>query len=1012
MAVVLVLDAGGDDRDGRVVLVARDRPAVVELLGHGHQVGVGLLEDRIQADHVAEGTGDEDVQPQALVGEGVADGCDIGRVGGAFKLKVVEHGRVGRLEIDAGHGDVAVLVQEGRKAFVVQSLERDGEDGMVRIAFHAEARAGDQVDDPPGGQELGDFVVGVGIDDVRRPGEVTGPDVGRGQAELDTVGLHGGGVARLGDGTVDTLGPRGTDQVEVVALVPVAGEVHAVVEEAQFQADVQLVLLLVGERRVRGAGQVQVGFAVIGEIAPGRVGPEDGQGVGDRSPFRGQGIGSLDGGVREIRLETAHPGFVDDVPLAGNVPGRQPAGGPALAELVGALVADRAVDVVLALIGIGARREESRAAVVGMGHGVIVGTVLLALLEDAVVVVRFLTQVVLHAPAAEPRGFTVDAVDLHTRVRVDGMGAEGLVVGGRQSGVPAEHLVVRPFEDTAVREDDLRDGVRIVLVGVQVRVVVPDGGRLLGPVGLRLVGVVLDVVQAGRGAVLRRGEGGEFQLLEHLPLHLALEPDVRHVDVQVVVLQFMHDVERSVVAGVELVRIQRAGGVQRVGVRVDVEVTLHLAVHGVDLGAQGSRRALFAVRGVADDVERDVLEQFLRRVHVGGETLDGALQRPARVVHDGHGGVVVARVRAAAQGDGVVVLDVVGEQPVEPVRVAVLGGAEIGGLGGGRVLQAELPGRLVELGDQLVHLSVDTALRSVGRPRVLQVTLLLQFLVDTHLVLRIHDVEVRVAGLQADGVFTRVVHAAVARTALLGGHDDNARHGARAVDGGRGTVLEEVETLDIVGVQAGDRRGDQGVRVTGGEGLGVHFHHVLHDDAVHHPQRGGRAVDGGGAADADLRGRTERTGYVLDRDARHTAFQGTGDVGDTGDVGGRGVHLGGGAGEHAPVHGGHTRDDGLFEDLGIRLQGDADIVPHRNFLFLEAHERDHEVLRALRYLVQDKVTVQVCHGSHLAGAFDIHVRAGDRLSVIGGDDRTPDRQCLREGSRHSQEDGTCTEQIL
>ena len=249
------------------------------------------------------------------------------------------------------------------------------------------------------------------------------------------------------------------------------------------------------------------------------------------------------------------------------------------------------------------------------------------------------------------------------------------------------------------------------------------------------------------------------------------------------------------------------------------------------------------------------------------------------------------------------------------------------------------------------------------------------------------------------------------RLTLLGRDDDNARHGARTVDGSRGTVLQDVEALDIVGVQTGDRGGDQGVGVTGAEVFRIDVDDVFHDHAVHDPQRLGGAVDGGRAADADLRGGTERTGDVLHGDTGHTAFQGAGDIGHTADLGVVGVHLDGGTREQAAVHRGHTGHDGLFEDLGIRLEGDADVVAHGNCLFLEAQERDHEVLRGLRHLVQDKVTVQVCHGSDRAGALHIHVGARHRFSVIGGDDRTADHPCLRGGGHHAEKEGTCTEQI-
>ena len=607
---------------------------------------------------------------------------------------------------------------------------------------------------------------------------------------------------------------------------------------------------------------------------------------------------------------------------------------------------------------------------------------------------------------------TVDGVGFHTAVQVHGVvREEGVIVRGGQSHVPAEHLVVRPLEDTAVREHGDRKRVRIVGIGVQVGVGIPDRGRLHGTVGLRLVGIVQDVVLARGSGVLDRAEGGQLQLLEQLPFQLALETEVRHIQVHVVVLELVDDVERSVVAGVELVRIQGAGRIQRVGIRVDVEVALDGAADDIDAGTEGARSLLRTIGRVRDDVQREVLQDPERAVDVAGVTLDGALERPARVIHDGQGGVVVSLVGTAGHRDGMVVLDVVGEQAVEPVGVAHFGGTQVGGPGLVRILQAELARRLVVQGDQFVHLAIDTALGIVGRRRIVQIALLFQFLVNGHLVLGIHDVEGRVIRLQAHRVFTRIGDPAAAGLTLLRGDDDNAGHGAGAVDGGRGAVLQDVETLDIVGVQTGDGRGDQGVGITGGQGFRIHFHDVFHDHAIDDPQRLGGAVDGGRAADADLRSRTESTGDVLHGDTGDTSFQRAGNVGHTGQRRFLRVQLGGRTGEQAAVHLGHTGHDRLLEDFGIRPEGDADVVLHWNFRLLIAHEGNHEVLRILRHLVQDKVTVLVRDGSDLGLAFHRHERSDDRFSVFSRDDRTADRPRLCRSRHQPKEEGADTEQI-
>ena len=856
--------------------------------------------------------------------------------------------------------------------------------------------------------------MGVRPDEVGRPLEVAGPDVDRGQGQFVTAGGHARDVTVLGDFTAETHRVDDTDQVVVVTLVPVAREVDPVVEEAQFRADVQLVLLFEGEIRVREAGDVQRRLIVAGAGTPVVGRPDDDGGVGDpgRAAFRSQGVGSLEDGVGKVRLQGAHPGFVGNVPTAGHVPGREPAGGTGLTQAVGAFITDGTRQAVPVHQGVGTRAEESGATFVRVGHREVVGAVLLALLEDAVVIVGEFAHGVLHAPATVPGLLAVVAVDLHTGIGVHlVVPAEAVVVGGGGTEVPAGHLVVRPLVDTAVREDGDRVGILDVRILIEVGVVAPDGGRAHRPVSERLVGIVQDVVLAGRLRVLAGEQGGEFQVAEHLPLEFALETHVGHVQVQVVAVQLVEDVERRIVPGVVFVRIQRPGRVEGVGIRVDIERAVHFTAHHVRRRAQGSRSALMTVGGVADHVERERTADLVRAVDVRRIAADSALERPARVVHHGQGGVIVAAVGTTGHGDRVVVLDAVREQQVEPVGVAELGIPQVGRLRFQGVGQGELLRHGIVLAQELVHLTINTAVLGVGDVRVVQPALLFQFLVHGHLVLGIHDVEGAVERLHAERVLTGIGHRAVPGTAFLGGDDDNARHGARTVDGGRGTVLQDFEALDIVGVQTGDRGGDQGVGITGAQVLGIDFNDVFHDHAVHDPQRLGGAVDGGGTADADLRGGTERTGDVLHGDTGYAAFQGTGDIGDTVQFRLFGIHLDGGSGEDAAVHRGHTGDDRLFQHLGVRLQGDADIVPGGNGRIAVTHEGDHEILRALRYLVEDKVTVQVCEGADLGLSFHRHERADDRFSVFRGDDRAPECPCLRRSSGHSKKEGTNTEQI-
>ena len=95
----------------------------------------------------------------------------------------------------------------------------------------------------------------------------------------------------------------------------------------------------------------------------------------------------------------------------------------------------------------------------------------------------------------------------------------------------------------------------------------------------------------------------------------------------------MHDVERSVVSRVVLIGVKRAGGVERVRVRVDVEVTLHLTRNHIHRLSEGSRRTLLTERSVADEVESEYVTELESRVEVAGVTRNGTLFCPTRILH-------------------------------------------------------------------------------------------------------------------------------------------------------------------------------------------------------------------------------------------------------------------------------------------------------------------------------------------------------------------------------------------
>ena len=145
-----------------------------------------------------------------------------------------------------------------------------------------------------------------------------------------------------------------------------------------------------------------------------------------------------------------------------------------------------------------------------------------------------------------------------------------------------------------------------------------------------------------------------------------------------------------------------------------------------------------------------------------------------------------------------VMLNTVSEQEVKPVGIAILSLTQVVGDRFRRVRQSKLTGCLVVLTDELIHLAIYTAGRCRGCLGIVEVAFLLQLLIDAHLVLRVHDIECRVAWLQSHRIFTCIVDMGLTRLTFLGRDDDDTCHGTSTIDGSRTTILQDLEALDIV----------------------------------------------------------------------------------------------------------------------------------------------------------------------------------------------------------------------
>ena len=262
---------------------------------------------------------------------------------------------------------------------------------------------------------------------------------------------------------------------------------------------------------------------------------------------------------------------------------------------------------------------------------------------------------------------------------------------------------------------------------------------------------------------------GLILLDDGLVAEFTLELEVGHIKIDRVLVQLVKDVERSEVAVVAHLGGYSTSGVQREAVRVDIKVTSHLTENDVHILAQGTGSLLITEAVAVQDLESQIVGDVVNGVSVECVTLNTAALVPSRIEHYRSRGVERALVGTTRDANRVVLHDIVVEQQVKPVGVAELGLTQevvASLLCVGQGISAGL--RVVGI-DQVIHLTIDTRCATVYQAGILEPTLLLHLAQDTHLLLRVTDVEVAVVGLEAVGELTRVADRRLALATGLGG---------------------------------------------------------------------------------------------------------------------------------------------------------------------------------------------------------------------------------------------------
>ena len=469
-------------------------------------------------------------------------------------------------------------------------------------------------------------------------------------------------------------------------------------------------------------------------------------------------------------------------------------------------------------------------------HPKVIRLLLLSFLEDLVCVEWNLTFRVLQTPATEPCWMAVGIVCFHTTIDVnDVLLCKYIIIRNRKTGVPTERAIVCSLIDTAIRKNRNRQVVDVIRVFVQEWVSLANGWCTHLTISKRLIWIIKDIMLLRCSSWLHSSQESELQLARRLIINATRDTEVVHSQVHIVILKLTEDIKRCITTCVESVWIQCTGCIQRIRIRVDVEVTLYCSCYRISIWTQRSRSFLLTIRGVANEIDRELLTYIMCKVEVCGVTLNPTVKRPSWVEHCWQRTIVLALIRTTGHTYRVIVHDGIREEFVKPVRIAVLCITKIRQFSFWGIRKSELPLIWVVLSYQLIHLSVDTAIGCISRLCIVKIALLLQFLIDRHLVLRVHYVEIAVTWLQSQGVFSSVIDVCLTCTTFLCRYNNHTRHRARTIYRGGRTVLQDLKTLYIVRVQTRNSWRDKGVSITRREFISRYIDHIFHDNTVYHP---------------------------------------------------------------------------------------------------------------------------------------------------------------------------------
>ena len=247
------------------------------------------------------------------------------------------------------------------------------------------------------------------------------------------------------------------------------------------------------------------------------------------------------------------------------------------------------------------------------------------------------------------------------------------------------------------------------------------------------------------------------------------------------------------------------------------------------------------------------------------------------------------------------------------------------------------------------------------------------------------------------GQLCRIVEAGFTGLTAFCGDNNDTRHSACTIYRCSRTILQDLEWLDILGVDTCDSAGNQRFSITRRQIVCAHLYCVFQYDTIHNPQRFGWTVNRRSTADADFWSCTKGTGYVLYAHTCSTTFQATADISHTGQHRFFRLQLCCRTGKQTFVLFNHTGYNDFFDYLGVLRHSNRHFWLSCQFLVLHSYVTDYEdgLVRNIKF----KVTIEVGDGT-TGWTFHQYARTNDRLAFLVNDCTAYVNICHRGKTKH------------